>query len=116
MDWTDGAVQRLYAEVGGRIRKARSARGQSQLELARAVGLTRSSIANIEAGRQRSAVHVLVLVAQALDVPPADLIPDIDAFDVDHPDLDLEGQPDPSQNFVNAALRRAMGRLADDAE
>jgi transcriptional regulator with XRE-family HTH domain len=41
--------------------------------------MSRGSIANIEAGRQRIPIHMLVVLARELDVPPADLIPDLAA-------------------------------------
>lgn len=64
----------LYAAVGFRITRIRKARGLTQEFLARAVGLTRSSIANTETGRQRIPLHVLLAIAQALGVDMIDLL------------------------------------------
>ena len=55
------AVDLLYAEIGLEIRDARKKREWNQADLARDIGLTRSSIANIEAGRQKILVHSLRL-------------------------------------------------------
>ena len=67
-------IGQLYTTLGRRIATARRARGHTQTDLAKAVGLSRASIANVEAGAQRTPVHVLIAIAQALGLDPADLI------------------------------------------
>lgn len=64
----------LYATLGHRIRTAREARGLNQEALGAAIGLGRSSVSNVEAGRQHLAVHQLVAAAQALGVDLEDLL------------------------------------------
>ncbi len=64
----------FYRQVGEGIRAARGKR-LSQDALALAVGLTRSSISNIEKGRQKLLLHTLVDVADALQVDAATLLP-----------------------------------------
>lgn len=54
--------------IGARIRELRIERGMLQKELAEAVGLTRPSITNIEAGRQNVSGPVARCIAAALDV------------------------------------------------
>jgi len=73
-DIDDELVDELYATVGWRITRLRRARGLRQDDLATAVGLTRSSIANTETGRQRLPLHALLAVAQALGVDLVDLL------------------------------------------
>lgn len=68
------AVAALYGQLGGQIATARKSRGITQQYLAAAVGLTRTSLTNIEAGRQRPPLHVVIAIAQALDVEPSALI------------------------------------------
>jgi transcriptional regulator with XRE-family HTH domain len=68
-------VPRFYQEFGSRLREQREAAGLSQQQLAVAIGLTRSSIANIEAGRQRVALHHFARFADALRVTPTSLLP-----------------------------------------
>lgn len=75
-------LDRFYADVGQRIRNARVAKKNgvgrlSQTELAKAVSLSRTSIANIERGRQRILLHTLVSVAETLRVDPGTLIPSL---------------------------------------
>lgn len=66
----------LYADVGRRIRRERELRGWTQDVLASKVTLTRSSISNLEAGRQKALLHSVVEIAYALGVPPSRLFPD----------------------------------------
>jgi transcriptional regulator with XRE-family HTH domain len=47
----------------------------TQDDLGQALGLTRASIANLEAGRQRVPVHTLVAASVALALPVEQLIP-----------------------------------------
>jgi transcriptional regulator with XRE-family HTH domain len=75
---------RLYRLLGDRICRARQALKLSQAKLARAVGLNRVSIVNIEKGRQRPSLHVLWEIGRALGVEPSSLIPkerDLDELD-----------------------------------
>ena len=69
----------FYKQIGGRIAEKREAAELSQTQLAERAGLSRSTIANIESGRQQLLVHVLVAVARALGTPLLDLIPADDA-------------------------------------
>ena len=68
-------IEPLYREIGLRIAHARGRAGTTQQHLANAVGLTRTSVANIEAGRQRVMVHQLVAMASALGVRVCNIIP-----------------------------------------
>jgi DNA-binding XRE family transcriptional regulator len=65
----------LYWEVGVAVRKARVGKGLNQEELAKLVGLTRTSIVNIEGGRQRLPLTTLYDIADALGVQAIALLP-----------------------------------------
>jgi transcriptional regulator with XRE-family HTH domain len=69
--------RKFYAVVGDRIAKARAGR-MTQEALAGKTSLTRTSIINIEKGRQQVLVHTLVDIAQALQVSITELVPDTD--------------------------------------
>jgi transcriptional regulator with XRE-family HTH domain len=64
----------LQRKVGARIKTAREAEGLSQEQVAQRVGMVRSSIANLEAGRQDMNISRLALVAAAVSLNLADLI------------------------------------------
>jgi DNA-binding XRE family transcriptional regulator len=57
-----------YRELGQRIQRARMALGLTQEGLASLVGLTRTSMVNIEKGRQKVLAHTLVRFARSLNV------------------------------------------------
>lgn len=65
----------LYKLVGEKIRKFRDRKGISQAKLAQKLGMTRTSVVNIEAGRQRPPLHVLWQIAEVLETETALLIP-----------------------------------------
>ena len=66
---------RVYVALGGLIRARRERIGLTQGELARRVGMTRTSITNIESGRQKVQLHTLYDIAYALGMSPQVLLP-----------------------------------------
>ena len=99
----------FYEAVGRRIREARKGK-ITQAALASVVSLTRTSIVNIEQGRQQLFVHTLVNIAQALRVPVADLIPIThDASSTDLPAV-LQGQPRKVQEWITTAVNAARNK------
>jgi len=67
----------IYLAVGRMVRKGRESAGLRQDELAERVGLTRTSITNIEKGKQRIQIHTLYAIARALSLSPYALLPSI---------------------------------------
>lgn len=65
----------LYSETGRLIRDTRKTKGITQGRLAATVGLSRTSITNIERGRQKLLLHTLSNIAEALGVEIHDLLP-----------------------------------------
>lgn len=65
----------FYTEIGRRVRLARERIGLTQDSLATQVMLSRTSVTNIEKGRQKVLVHTICRLAGALNIPPADLLP-----------------------------------------
>ena len=65
----------FYTETGRRIRAARKAKGMRQSALAEAVGLTRTSIVNIEAGKQKMLMHTLLGIESTLGAEHLSLVP-----------------------------------------
>jgi transcriptional regulator with XRE-family HTH domain len=64
-----------YRQIGENLRRLRRERDVSQEVLASEVRMSRSALANIEAGQQRLAVHQLLDLARALRVEPVSLLP-----------------------------------------
>ena len=98
----DLGANTVYLQIGRRIRSAREARGATQDVLASRADLTRASVSNIEAGRQRVTVHALLNMAAALEVDPASLLPDHEATprsDVDEL-IDRGVQPEEAEKIA----------------
>lgn len=72
---TPEMIEGIYDYIGSRIRSERVDAGVSQDELGLRVGLTRTSISNIELGRQKVQIHTLYYIASVLGVPPSSLLP-----------------------------------------
>lgn len=69
-DW----VPARRRQIGDRIRAARGERKLSQEKLAEAVDLDRKTVNRIEQGTHATLIDHLLLIADALDVPLADLV------------------------------------------
>lgn len=67
--------QAFYRQVGEKIRLQRKARGISQDTLGKLVGLTRTSLTNIECGRQHPPLHIFCEIAAQLEVSVSELLP-----------------------------------------
>jgi transcriptional regulator with XRE-family HTH domain len=72
---TEARLKAIYQELGNRISRARKKTKLSQHDLALRVGLKRTSITNIEKGRQKVMVHTLLDVAKHLNVDALELLP-----------------------------------------
>jgi len=95
-------MDEFYEAFGERVRKARAAQGLNQQELGSAVGLNRTSISNIEKGRQRVALHMLFEFAAALRVEPESLLPALDG----HSDV-LDELPEDARGWAQTVLAKA---------
>jgi transcriptional regulator with XRE-family HTH domain len=84
----------LYRIVGERIRTVRQQHAPplSQAELAEQLGMSRASVVNIEAGRQRPPLHVLWQIASVLKIEPALLLPNQAEYDQEAGPVELDGQ------------------------
>lgn len=68
-------VSPLYKAIGAAIKKARTELGLSQEDLAKMVHLTRTSITNLESGKQQVPLHTLYEIAAAIDRDVRVLLP-----------------------------------------
>lgn len=106
-------MRRFYEEVGRRLRQARTEAELTQQQLASKVGLSRASVANIEAGRQPFLLHTLNSFAAALEVKPQSLLPDdgAQAADLELPvEKELEDLSEAEQRWVRRVLTPAEPR------
>ncbi len=66
----------LYERIGSGIRTRRLGLGLTQGQLAEAAGVLRSSVANVETGKQRSPLHLVYRLCVALDLDVRQILPD----------------------------------------
>ena len=66
----------LYEHIGKSVRSRRRSVGFSQQDVASRVGMTRTSITNLEQGQQQIPLHTLYEIAEALACALKDLLPD----------------------------------------
>ena len=92
--------KQFYMLAGARIREARGKK-MTQEELAKATGLSRVSLVNIEAGRQKLLLHHVFSISAALGLPPAELIAPLQPASPSEPILSSAGD---AEGFVRAAL------------
>ncbi|MGI4831287.1 MAG: helix-turn-helix domain-containing protein [Janthinobacterium lividum] len=71
----DAETQGLYRQLGASIARERRKKGLSQEVLAAKLQLTRTSVTNIENGRQHVQIHTLYAVANVFGISLADLLP-----------------------------------------
>lgn len=96
----------FYKQVGENIRAKRKGLGLSQEALAKAVGLKRPSLSNIEKGRQNILLHTFYDIADSLNVNPDALLPLRQASQpTDLPDLTNFSKE--VREFVEAAIKPA---------
>ena len=77
----------FYQQLGAQIRRFRKQRKLSQDVLAKLVGLARTSLTNIEQGRQHPTLHTLCEIVECLKVEISELLPSPAAI---HDPVDLK--------------------------
>lgn len=103
---------KFYVELGRRIRSARLHYNLTQEQLADLVSLSRTSITNIEKGKQKILTHTLVDLAEKLKVPIDKLIPlSIQMTENEKLNNLLDRNSSPAQRqFFEAAMSKARKR------
>lgn len=66
---------KLYKLLGENVRKYRSQLGLTQEQLADKIELTRTSVVNIERGKQNTPLHLLLTMAEVFNITLETLIP-----------------------------------------
>jgi transcriptional regulator with XRE-family HTH domain len=71
----DAATARFYKLLGARIAQRRASTRLTQAQLAERIGSARTSVTNLERGRQQMPLHQLLRIAEVLQVDLKELIP-----------------------------------------
>ena len=82
----------LYQLLGTRIRTARARVGMSQAKLAEKLGMSRTSVVNIEAGRQHPPLHVVWSIAEELHTDVALLLPSQSEYEKEVEPIELDAK------------------------
>lgn len=67
-------IEKIYKEIGSRIRLHRKKAGVTQEKFAKRVGISRPALVNMELGRQRIMLHNFKRIANALQIHPQVLL------------------------------------------
>ena len=101
----------LHRLVGDTIRKRRKLAGMTQTELAEKVGLLRTSITNIEAGRQRAPLHVLYNICVAVGIEVREVLPtNAEALQQGMVEVEVDGK----KKSVPAKAARLLSELLSE--
>ncbi|MBI5208379.1 MAG: helix-turn-helix domain-containing protein [Elusimicrobia bacterium] len=68
-------MDKLYADIGGRMRALRKALRRTQAEVAEAAGIDASFYGQVERGKNVPSLKTVLAVAAALGVEPGELLP-----------------------------------------
>lgn len=109
----------FYQEFGKLLKRARAAQAQrpliTQAQLADLLGLSRSSVANIEKGRQPVQLHLVVKIAEILGVEIENLIPQKIPVSISR-EKNLAIAELQRQGVSAAVIRRTLLHLPPEAE
>jgi transcriptional regulator with XRE-family HTH domain len=94
-------MEKVYREIGARIRAIRSAARLTQAEVAEKAGLDASFFGQLERGANVPSLRSLYAIAAALLVEPADLLPRL---------VKGKSASDPVLKALDAALSRLPAR------
>jgi transcriptional regulator with XRE-family HTH domain len=95
----------FYEEVGKRILKIRLQRRLTQESLAESVKLTRTSITNIERGRQKLPLYTLALIAESLSVQCSDLLPKMKEAELGDIEQAIGDRSAAEKAFIKSAMQ-----------
>lgn len=99
----EALAELLYRIVGERVREMRED-DLTQEELANEVGIGRTSVTNLERGRQRVPLHHLLRIADVLEVPLSNLVPSWEELRQEYEGQLLDGRP-ATERFVREHLK-----------
>jgi transcriptional regulator with XRE-family HTH domain len=93
----------IYSEFGRLIAERRKRSGMTQQAFAKALDLSRATVANIERGKQAVQLHVIIQMAAVLNIDVQELIPTLD-----------QGIPTIQvKDWLKRATAQALGTRAD---
>lgn len=107
-------MDQLYREFGRLLRQRRKGAGLTQDDVANRVGLARTSITNIEQGRQHISLHMLYELAAAIGGRARDLLPEKDMLSDKNPDLERNLGKVPLPEEEKDWIRRVVSKTSSE--
>jgi len=106
----------FYEQIGERIRNFRLTAGINQEVFSELLNMTRASIVNIEKGRQRPSIFLLITIAHILNIDYIDLIPvelNIERVKHEHPvqDIDFSAVVASSNVDLNERVKNSINQF-----
>jgi transcriptional regulator with XRE-family HTH domain len=99
----------LYSYIGNRIKQERLRSNMTQGRLADATGMLRTSIANIETGRQKTTLHVLYKLCSVLQIEATTLLPlTAEVVHTDMIEVDVHGRQGEGPPIAAEFLKQLM--------
>lgn len=101
-------MEKLYAEIGGRMRDLRTALKLTQAQIAELAGIDASFYGQIERGANIPSLKTFLAIASALKVDPADLLPSSRSLSPAYQKTLgtlLAGLPQDKQRFILSLVR-----------
>jgi DNA-binding XRE family transcriptional regulator len=105
------AIRTVYGEFGRRVRLGRSKSQLTQDMLAHQIGLSRTSVTNIESGRQAVLLHQVYDIARALDTTVQTLLPEDEQTALPPPPSVNADVPEGVREFLDKELATAAGKV-----
>jgi len=103
----------LYQKLGQQIRRKRELAKLTQAQLAERVDVLRTSITNIEAGRQKAPLHLIYELCAVLQVDIKDILPPLNELvETQSSTIEIGGRlkniPPKSAELIDELLRKAI--------
>lgn len=107
-------VEDFYTRLGARVREARDEKDITQESLGLMVSLSRTSITNIEKGRQKLLLHTFLDISSALQISPEHLLPQTRLEELDQQVKDkIETYTPDTQEWIKAIVSSGRGGGGD---
>ena len=100
------SISDVLAEVGPRLKRARTERDVTLTELASATGISKSTLSRLESGQRRPSLELLLPIAQAHRIPLDELV---GAPDIGDPRIRLKPQKRSGGRIVVPLTRQPRG-------
>ncbi len=96
----------LYRQIGERLRARREQLDMRQSALADAIGVRRTSVSNIESGRQKAPLHLIYRICAVLGIDIATILPTAEEL----------ARPDLVPVSIDGVIRRLPVKTAESIE